>query len=150
MKKLQIIVLLLCTILASCTKQTQQEIQTLKTEKVELQNQTEILNARINLLKSTKSKLEEEVKVLNIYKEGKKPKYILKLRLKQTHFTLDLEQHAKDALNTIEFEIPVDEDFYNKVSKGTDIVDEFRWGSLLLYGSFGDWDMQVMDKKILK
>ena len=53
MKKLQIIVLLLCTILASCTKQTQQEIQTLKTEKVELQNQTEILNARINLLKST-------------------------------------------------------------------------------------------------
>ena len=76
MKKLQIIVLLLCTILASCTKQAQQEIQTLKTEKVELQNQTEILNARINLLKSTKSKLEEEVKVLNIYKEGKKPKYI--------------------------------------------------------------------------
>ena len=63
---------------------------------------------------------------------------------------MDLEQHAKDALNTIEFEIPVDEDFYNKVSKGTDIVDEFRWGSLLLYGSFGDWDMQVMDKKILK
>lgn len=51
-------------------------------------------------------------------------------------------------MNAIDFEIPVDKDFYNSVSIGTDIVDEFRTGSFVLKGSFGSWEMSVKGKEI--
>ena len=75
-------------------------------------------------------------------------KYILKLKLKQSHITLDLGTHAKDAMNSIEFELPVDKDFYNSVKIGDQIIDRFRVGSAVLYGSFGSWKMTVIGKRI--
>ena len=46
------------------------------------------------------------------------------------------------------FEIPVDKDFFDSVSKGTSIVDKFRFGSMVLAGSYGDWEMIVKDKVV--
>lgn len=76
-------------------------------------------------------------------------RYIIEFKLKQTHFTLDLGQHAKDAINTIVFELPVDKAFYDSVQEGDVIVNEFRSGSLIISGSFGKWKMTV-NKKIIR
>ncbi|MDF7819844.1 hypothetical protein P1X15_19640 [Runella sp. MFBS21] len=77
-----------------------------------------------------------------------KPKYILKIRLKQSNFSLSIKKHIKNAINAVDFELPVDKDFYDSVSEGTEIVDKFRFGSFVLYGSFGDWEMTVRGKEI--
>jgi len=91
--------------------------------------------------------LDEKLKLLHIYDSGKTPQYILKIRLKQSHM-LDVGKMIKDAMNAIDFELPVDKNFYNQVEVGTSIVDNFRMGSFILEGSFGNWDMTVRGKEI--
>jgi hypothetical protein len=54
----------------------------------------------------------------------------------------------KDAMNAIEFELPVDKEFYDNLTIGSEIVDNFRVGSLVMYGSFGSWKMSVVNKQI--
>jgi cell division protein FtsB len=136
--------------LTSC--ETKQDVKTdidqLRNERSRLSAEIESLDISERAKKSEISDLEEKLKVLNIYKSGKTPKYILKMHLKQSHFSLSIRKHIKDAMNAIDFEIPVDKDFYNSVSVGTEIVDNFRTGSFLLYGSFGDWEMTVDGKEI--
>jgi hypothetical protein len=56
--------------------------------------------------------------------------------------------HLKDYANSIDFEIPVDKEYFDSVEKGTKIVDKFRFGSFVLYGSFGDWEMTVKEKVV--
>ena len=75
-------------------------------------------------------------------------RYIVEFELKQTHLTLDLFEHAKDAMNAITFELPVDKAFYDAVNYGDVIVDRFRSGSLIMNGSFGKWKMTVKRKFI--
>ncbi len=96
-------------------------------------------------LKKENTDLKAQIQLLNA---AKKPKYILKIRLKQANFSLSIKKHIKNAINAIEFELPVDKDFYDSVSEGTEIVDNFRFGSFILYGSFGDWEMTVRGKEI--
>ena len=46
-------------------------------------------------------------------------RYIVTLKIKQSHFTLDVFQHVKDDANTIRIEIPVDKQFYDQIKVGT-------------------------------
>ena len=39
--------------------------------------------------------------------------YIVKIKIHQTTYTLDLEEHIKNKINDIEFEIPVDKSYYD-------------------------------------
>lgn len=96
-------------------------------------------------LRKENADLKTQLALLN---DAKKPKYILKLRLKQSSFSLSIKKHIRNAVNAVEFELPVDKDFYDSVSEGTEIVDKFRFGSLVLYGSLGDWEMTVKGKEI--
>jgi hypothetical protein len=73
----------------------------------------------------------------------------MRVRLKQSHFTLDIGEHIKDEINAIEFDLPVDKEFYDHCSVGTELVDDFRYGSFIMNGSFGKWDMHVVDKKVI-
>lgn len=75
-------------------------------------------------------------------------RYIIEFELKQSHLTLDLFEHAKDAMNAITFELPVDKTFYDSVEEGDVIVKKFRSGSLIINGSFGNWKMTVHKKRI--
>lgn len=77
-------------------------------------------------------------------------RYIVTLEIKQTHFTLDVFEHIKDAANTIKIEIPVDKQFYDQVGIGTVINNKFRTASLILYGSFGNWKISIVDKRTIK
>ena len=99
-------------------------------------------------LKKENAALAEQVNALKLGANAKAPKYILKLHLQQSHLSLSIKKHIKDAMNSIDFEIPVDKEFFDSVSKGASIVDKFRFGSLVLTGSFGDWEMTVKDKEV--
>ena len=105
-------------------------------------------NAEVEQLKKENAALAAQVQSLKTGGIAKSPKYILKIRLKQSHFSLSIKKHIKDAVNAIEFELPVDKEFYDSVSEGTELVDKFRFGSLVLSGSFGDWEMKVKSKEI--
>lgn len=122
MYKSLLLALVCVGLLASCGNS--EELERLRKENTDLKAQLDLLNA------------------------AKKPKYILKLKLKQASFSLSVKKHIRNAMNAIEFELPVDKDFYDSVSEGTEIVDKFRFGSLVLYGTLGDWEMTVRGKEI--
>ncbi len=149
MKKL-LIVLVLALSLVSCDEKgdLQKEIAQLKSQRdnlIDINSELQsIKTARENEIES----LSKDVTTLNIYKQGRTPKYVLKLKLKQSHISLSITKHIKDSMNAIEFEMPVDKEFYDNVNVGSEIVDSFRVGSLLLSGSLGDWRMTVVDKEI--
>ena len=82
--------------------------------------------------------------------EGSKERYVVTFNIAQSHFTLDLKEHLKDALNDIEIQIPVDKEYFDNVEIGDVINDEFRTGSLLLKGSFGNWKVTIVNKEIIK
>lgn len=105
-------------------------------------------NAEVERLKNENAILATQIQSLKSGVTGQEPKYILKIRLKQSHFSLSIKKHIKDAVNAIDFELPVDKEFYNSVSEGTKLVDKFRFGSLILSGSFGDWEMKVKGKEV--
>lgn len=75
-------------------------------------------------------------------------KYVLTLEIKQSHFTLDISEHLKDSMNAIEIQIPVDKEYYDSVEVGQNIADEFRMGSLVFKGTFGDFKVSVIKKEI--
>ena len=105
-------------------------------------------NEEVENLKKENAALVTQVKALKEVVNTKGPKYMLKLRLKQSHLSLSIKKHIKDAVNAVEFELPVDKEFYDSVSEGTEIIDKFRFGSMVLYGSLGDWEMTVKEKYV--
>ena len=138
-------------IICSCedSKVTQDEV-------INLRRERSILRESVRALSLEKQSLQKEIesleKVLSerraFVSSGKEPKYILTLKLKQSHVSLDIGKNIKDAANAIEFEIPVDKEFYDSVSEGIEIVDDFRVGSFIINGSFGRWKMTVVGKDI--
>ena len=105
-------------------------------------------NAEVKQLKKENALLVAQVNALKAGSSVKAPKYVLKLRLKQANFSLSIKKHIKNAVNAIDFELPVDKEFYDSVSEGTEIIDKFRFGSFVLGGSFGDWEMTVKGKEV--
>ncbi len=77
---------------------------------------------------------------------GYNKKYIVELEISQSHYTLNLKEHMKDAMNKFTMEIPVDVDFYNSVRVGETLDSKFRVGSMLLRGSYGKWKVRVVNK----
>ena len=146
MKKLLTLVLVLFFFSCETEEKVQSDIDKLKSERTVLQNQVEDYNAIVENLQGRVEKTNEELKEKKIYLSGRTPKYVLKLKLKQSHMSLDIGKHMKDAMNAIEFELPVDKELYHQVKVGSQIVDNFRSGSLIINGDFGSWKMTVVSK----
>lgn len=72
--------------------------------------------------------------------------YIVKFEIKQVHYSLNLKDHAKDAMNKFTLEIPVDKEYYDNVRVGQEVSNGFRMGSLMFYGSAGKWKVVVKNK----
>ena len=111
------------------------------------------LNSEITQLEGTVSELEKtrdtlKNEIADIKVEKGIAKYVVTFEIKQTHYTLDLEQHMKDEMNAITIQIPVDKEYYDSVSVGTVIDDSFRMGSMIMKGSFGKWKVTIKDKEI--
>lgn len=113
-------------------QQLKNEIKRLEKQKLELQSDVDYIS----------SNLEELINV-NDLKE-----YIVTINIGQKHYTFDFDEHIKDSLNNIEIELSVSKKFYDSVSVGTVINDDFRYGSMISKGSFGRWNIKVVDKEV--
>lgn len=118
----------------------------LSAEVVSLQNEKSALQGEI-------AQIEKQIESLNEIVVSKKveadtAKYIVTLKIKQVHYSLDLTEHIKDELNEVSIQIPVDKEFYDTVAVGDVIDDSFRMGSLLAKGSAGKWKITVKNKEI--
>ena len=51
-------------------------------------------------------------------------------------------------MNAIEIQIPVDKEYYDSVEVGQNIADEFRMGSFVFRGTFGNFKVSVIKKEI--
>ena len=111
------------------------------------------LQEEIVQLENTKNELETSISKLQEKETSEKirvgeERYFVVLKIEQTHFTLDLEEHLKDSMNALEIPFPVDKEFYDSVEKGSIIDDSFRNGSFWIKGSIGNWKISVIDKYI--
>lgn len=104
------------------------------------------LESEIAQLEAERDRLNEEI--LDTKIDNNLAKYVIAFNIKQTHFTLDIGEHLKDAMNDISIEIPVDKEYYDSVEVGDTIDDSFRVGSFIWKGSFGNWKVAVESKDI--
>lgn len=104
------------------------------------------LESEIAQLEAERDRLNEEI--LDTKIDNNLAKYVIAFNIKQTHFTLDIGEHLKDAMNDISIEIPVDKEYYDSVEVGDTIDDSFRVGSFIWKGSFGNWKVIVESKDI--
>ena len=145
MKKLIAVILALALVfgLTACASEAEQ----LDADIQELQEQKNTLMSEVDSLKAEKTKLQKEIVDVKI--ENGTAKYVLTVNIKQTHLTLDLSQHLKDAMNDISIQIPVDKEYYDSVNVGDVLDDSFRLGSFIFRGSWGNWEVTVQDKSIM-
>lgn len=151
MKKFILIFLTLIAFTA-CDEARMQERADLKAEIANLIHERNNLTKSVKTLRETKTGLTKEVSELRTEKSaftsGYEPVYLLTLEIKQSTFTLNIAEHAKNAINAITLQIPVSYTFYNKVSIGQNISEEFKYGSLILNGDFSKLKVKVKDKEV--
>jgi len=140
-KRILTTLLLIVIIISGCSKSEMNDAEIIKQEL-----RIKELDSVITELENTKAELESIIPVIK--EEKGVAKYIVKINIKQSHFTLDLNEMLKDELNDITIEIPVDKEFYDSVEIGTVLDDTFRLGSLLLKGSIGSCDVTITEKAI--
>ncbi len=138
--------LIILLFLVGCSQSTPE----MEKYRKELDIEIKIAQGLTENLKQTIKRSREELNQLEVDKAIKKDTalYIVELELSQSHFTLDIGTHMADSMNTTTFELAVDKRLYDKLTVGQSIKDEFRGGSLLMKGSFGNWNVRVTDKKI--
>lgn len=126
----------LSALVSSCESITPEEKQRLK-------NEIEVLAKQEQKDKQMVGKLDQEVKdletKLGILKKGKKPRYVLKLRFQEHKMELSFDRISFD------FEIPVDEEFYNESEIGKQLGKDSR---ALTIGHSGD--IKVIGKRIIE
>lgn len=132
----RIIAVFACVLLLTgCASQVELD----EAKQKELQNQ-------IALLEQEKASLEQYV--VNYKDDNDMKKYVVTLEIKQSHFTLDIGEHVKDSMNKIKLEIPVDKQYFDSINEGEVLSDDFRYGSWLMNGSFGNWKVEILKKEI--
>lgn len=141
MNKKLISILLICLIfLTSCGNGN------LKAERENLETEISELEEDIRTLQSEKNSIEKLIQDLR--EENDIPNYIVTFEIGQQHVTLDLGDLLKDEINKTELEVMVSKEYYDAVDIGTVVNDDFRVGSLALKGSFGTWNIEVINKRI--
>lgn len=109
-------------------------------------------NRNINeQLKRQHQALIEQINKDNFALASSRTIYIVKIKIHQTTYTLDLEEHIKNKINDIEFEIPVDKAYYDKCSIGQKVSDPgLKLGSLLVNGDFSKLKVTITGKRTVK
>lgn len=116
-------------------KEKQEQLLDLKGEYTALKSEYDVL-----------SSLTSQAKIDTAPEENKR--YIMTLKLKQSHFSLNLKDHIKDSVNAIELDVAVDKEYYDSYEKGDEILSEFRAGSFITSGKLGSWKITVENKHI--
>lgn len=113
----------------------QEQLADLKGEYTALKSEYDVLSSLVN-----KAKLD------TVPEENKR--YILTLKLKQSHVSLNVKDHLKDSMNAVEFDIAVDKQYYDSYDKGDEVLSEFRAGSFVTSGKAGSWKITVANKRV--
>jgi vacuolar-type H+-ATPase subunit I/STV1 len=149
MKKFLMFIALAITLTACYTDEDkaklQAECKALTQQKANLQSTISRMNDNISTLNTQINDLRLQK---NSLETGREIKYIVKFRIKQSTFTLDIGEHIKNGMNAIELELPVSKPFYDRVSVGTEISKSFKMGSLLFNGDFSNLHMTVTGKRM--
>lgn len=145
--------LFLAVLLVSCSpSHIENDIKELKQERAALRREKQALVDFNDNMRSSKSELEEEVALLRAEKgalvNGREPRYIITLEIKQGTFTLDIGEHIKNNINKVKMDIPVSRDFFDSVYTGTEINKSFKYGSLLFNGDFSELKVKIIGKRI--
>jgi uncharacterized protein YceK len=135
MKKVTIVLLILLLTISGCASDASLEEDKLKKIQVEIAS-----------LEAEKTSLEQYVS--NYKEDNSIQKYVVTMEIKQSHFTLDIGEHIKDSMNKIELELPVDKEYFDSINEGDILNDNFRFGSWLMSGSFGNWNVEILKKEI--
>lgn len=166
MKKLIIFSSLAILLLGGCSntpedlnneiRQIQEQRNAMESERQSLQKEIADLKLQSDSIREEYAEMQYNLEISRAYAyqgiedpcgiNGEGVRYLLEVEVKQSHFTLDLGQHLKDEMNAFTFIIPVDKKFYDSMSVGDTLANEFRQGSFLLYGSWGDWNLTVKEK----
>jgi len=121
-----------------------------------LEEKIRVLETEINVLNQERQRVSNEIneikkKEIQIAEDKGLVYYIVTFEARQTHFSLDISEHLKDAANAYTFQVPVDKTFYDSVSIGQEYTREFRAGSMLLKGTLGSNKITIVGKeKVLK
>ncbi len=123
-----------------------------------LMNERKRIESDINSNKNINNRLKEQAAALNnqinrnkFALDVSKNIYIVKIKIHQTTYTLDLEEHIKNKINDIEFEIPVDKEYYDRCSIGQKVSDPgLKIGSLLVNGDFSKLKIKIIGKRTIK
>ena len=86
-----------------------------------------------------------EKSVVSVSRENER--YLL-VRVKESHFSLDIGKHIKNSMNSVEVILPTSVPFYDEVKVGDNLLKSngFRVGSLIFSGNFSDYEMTVLRK----
>ncbi len=121
-----------------------------------LEEKIRVLETEVNILNQERQRVSNEInelkkKEIQVAEDKGLVYYIVTFEARQTHLSLDISEHLKDAANAYTFQVPVDKAFYDSVSIGQEYTREFRAGSMLLKGTFGSNKITIVGKeKILK
>lgn len=103
-----------------------------------------------NQLKSQHQVLVEQINKDKFVLSTSKTIYIIKIKIHQTTYTLDIGEHIKNKINDITFEIPVDKAYYDKCSIGQKISDPgLKVGSLIMDGDFSKLNVKIVSKRTI-
>ena len=147
MKKKLLLTLLIFSTLSfvACTpseKELDAEIAQKQEQLLDLKGEYTALKSEYDVLSS----LTSQAKLDTAPEENKR--YIMTLKIKQSHFSLNVKDHVKDSMNAIELDIAVDKEYYDSYEKGDEILSEFRSGSFVTSGKLGSWKVTLKDKRI--
>ena len=147
MKKKLLLTLLIFSTLSfvACTpseKELDAEIAQKQEQLLDLKGEYTALKSEYDVLSS----LTSQAKLDTAPEENKR--YIMTLKIKQSHFSLNVKDHVKDSMNAIELDIAVDKEYYDSYEEGDEILSEFRSGSFVTSGKLGSWKVTLKDKRV--
>ena len=113
----------------------------------DIRNKTNLKNS----LQNKNDNLTHQVNANNFALSCRNTIYIVKIKIHQTTYTLDIEEHIKNHLNDVEFEIPVDKGYYDNCHIGQDVTNAgLKLGSFLRDGDFSKLKIRITNKRTMK
>ena len=152
MKKL--IFLFLIVFVSSCidtseeNKQLKEINYQLRSENYELTQKKESTLRSYQSTKEIISRNENLINEQNQELQNPKCKYYIVLQIKQRTATLDLEEHLKNSINSVNLTIETSRNFYKSVNPGDVLENSFKGGSFLIDGDISELRIAVKNKYI--
>jgi len=136
---------------ARTPEEIQAKIDQLKTQETQMKFIIKGLECQRNTMASkcdSLKQLREEVRALEITKNGGEVEYVLECRLSQDRSNMLDQGNMKDYLNAVDFNMTVDRRTYNHYKKDDEFFRRGRKGSAVVEGSYSDWLITVIGKHI--